>query len=219
MLVYPSRKARSPRSSGRAGRRRRVDVDWYTSRGKTLDGAGLDPAVVPGALHAALTVLEKWGTMSFAEVSARAIEYAERRIPAAPAAPRSGDRAATQVLQEVAGQPELLAEAGRLDVQARRDDQAADARAHAEADGRGRARRAKSKGRAAGIVAARDRFYKGDIAKEMVAFLQAARRAVRARATSPSTSRASKSRRRRPIAATRSTSTRSRARARCCCRR
>ena len=34
-------------------------------------------------------------------------------------------------------------------------------------------RAAKSKGRAAGIAAARDRFYKGDIAREMVAFLQA----------------------------------------------
>ena len=33
-------------------------------------------------------------------------------------------------------------------------------------------RSAKAKGRAAGIAAARDRFYKGDIAKEMVAFLQ-----------------------------------------------
>jgi gamma-glutamyltranspeptidase/glutathione hydrolase len=34
-------------------------------------------------------------------------------------------------------------------------------------------RAAKSKGRAAGIAAARDRFYKGDIARDMVAFLQA----------------------------------------------
>src|SRR5258708_15178053 len=33
-------------------------------------------------------------------------------------------------------------------------------------------RAAKSKGRAAGIAAARDRFYKGDIARDMVAFLQ-----------------------------------------------
>jgi len=32
-------------------------VDWYKSRNKTLTGAGLDPAVVPGAVHAALTVL------------------------------------------------------------------------------------------------------------------------------------------------------------------
>ena len=34
-------------------------------------------------------------------------------------------------------------------------------------------RKAKRKGRAAGIAAARDRFYKGDIAREMVAFLKA----------------------------------------------
>ena len=34
-------------------------------------------------------------------------------------------------------------------------------------------RTAKKKGRAAGVVAARDRFYKGDIAMEMVAFLKA----------------------------------------------
>ena len=33
-------------------------------------------------------------------------------------------------------------------------------------------RRAKARGRSAGIVAARDRFYKGDIAREMVAFLR-----------------------------------------------
>ena len=33
-------------------------------------------------------------------------------------------------------------------------------------------RAAKSRGRSAGIVAARDRFYKGDIAREMVAFLK-----------------------------------------------
>jgi gamma-glutamyltranspeptidase/glutathione hydrolase len=35
-------------------------------------------------LHAALTVLEKWGTMSFEQVSARAIEYAEHGFPMRP---------------------------------------------------------------------------------------------------------------------------------------
>ena len=33
-------------------------------------------------------------------------------------------------------------------------------------------RKASKKGRGAGIAAARDRFYKGDIAREMVAFLK-----------------------------------------------
>jgi len=51
-------------------------IEYYNARHKTLDGEGLDPAVVPGALHAALTVLERWGTMSFEQVSARAVEFA-----------------------------------------------------------------------------------------------------------------------------------------------
>ena len=85
VLVYPRR-------------RRKVDVRRRTGLGaesgdhrlvsrrasKTLDGDGLDPAVVPGALHAALTVLERWGTMSFEQVAARAIEYAEHGFPLRP---------------------------------------------------------------------------------------------------------------------------------------
>ena len=62
---------------GTERRHRRIAV----AQKKTLDGAGLNPAVVPGALHAALTVLERWGTMSFEQVSARAIEYAEKASP------------------------------------------------------------------------------------------------------------------------------------------
>jgi gamma-glutamyltranspeptidase/glutathione hydrolase len=56
-------------------------VDWYLSRGKTLLGEGLDPAVVPGAVHAALTVREKWGTLRFEDVALPAIDYAERGFP------------------------------------------------------------------------------------------------------------------------------------------
>ena len=46
-----------------------------------LQQEGYDPAVVPGALHAALTVLERWGTMSFADVAAPGLAYAERGFP------------------------------------------------------------------------------------------------------------------------------------------
>ena len=148
-----------------------VDVDWYLSRKKNLDGAGLDPAVVPGALHAALTVLEKWGTMSFEEVAAPAIGYAEKRFPDA-AEHRARHSESAEVLRALAREQDLLAEAGRLAVQARRNDQAADRwparlRRMVEAE-----RAARARGRDAGIIAARDRFYKGDIAREMVAFLQ-----------------------------------------------
>src|SRR4029453_11564196 len=57
VLVYPKKDAKVTSIVGQGWAPKAVDVDWYVSRKKTLDGAGLDPAVVPGALHAALTVL------------------------------------------------------------------------------------------------------------------------------------------------------------------
>ena len=81
VLVYPKKEDKVTSVVGQGWAPKAVDVDWYLSRNKTLDGAGLDPAVVPGALHAALTVLEKWGTMTFEEVAAPAIDYAEHGFP------------------------------------------------------------------------------------------------------------------------------------------
>src|SRR5688572_11680519 len=81
VLVYPKSEGKVTAVVGQGWAPKAVSVEWYRSRKKTLDGEGLDPAVVPGALHAALTVLEKWGTMSFEQVSARAIAYAEHGFP------------------------------------------------------------------------------------------------------------------------------------------
>ena len=64
VLVYPKKENKVTSVVGQGWAPSAVNVDWYRSRNKTLDGEGLDPAVVPGAVHAALTVLEKWGTMS-----------------------------------------------------------------------------------------------------------------------------------------------------------
>src|SRR5690348_16885737 len=78
VLVYPKKEAKVTSIVGQGWAPAAATVDWYKSRNKTLNGEGLDPAVVPGAIHAALTVLEKWGTMSFEEVATPAIEYAEK---------------------------------------------------------------------------------------------------------------------------------------------
>src|SRR5215470_4737580 len=81
VLVYPKKEARVTSVVGQGWAPAAVSVDWYKSRNKSLSGEGLDPAVVPGAVHAALTVLERWGTMSFEDVSAPAIGYAARGFP------------------------------------------------------------------------------------------------------------------------------------------
>lgn len=170
VLVYPRKENKVTSIVGQGWAPKAVDVDWYLSRKKTLDGAGLDPAVVPGALHAALTVLEKWGTMSFEEVSAPGLAYAENGFPMR----NSTAQAIQRQLKFFEGWPDnkkfwLKADGSmykpgetiKLPSLARTLHRMVDAE-----------RAAKNKGRAAGIVAARDRFYKGDIAAEMVAFLQ-----------------------------------------------
>src|ERR1700704_2702572 len=84
VLVYPRSEGKVTSIVGQGWAPKGATIEWYKARGKTLDGEGLDPAVVPGTLHAALTVLERWGTMSFEQVSARAIEYAELGFPMRP---------------------------------------------------------------------------------------------------------------------------------------
>ena len=170
VLVYPRSTGKVVSIVGQGWAPKGATIDWYAAHGKNLAGAGLDPAVVPGALHAALTVLERWGTMSFEQVSGRAIEYAGQGFPLRPRTARAieGNLAFFQKWpdnQRYWLKPDgsmfrpgetiklpTLARTLTLMVQAERD--------------------ASKQGRAAGILAARDRFYKGDIAREMVGFLK-----------------------------------------------
>jgi gamma-glutamyltranspeptidase / glutathione hydrolase len=169
VLVYPRTTGKVVAVVGQGWAPEHATIDWYAAHAKTLDGKGLDPAVVPGALHAALTVLDKWGTMSFEQVAARAIEYAGQGFPLRPRTVAAIGRNAKFIEEWPDNQrywrksdgssyrpgdtisfPTLARTLTRM-VEAER--------AH------------KAEGRSAGIVAARDRFYKGDIAAEMVAFL------------------------------------------------
>jgi gamma-glutamyltranspeptidase/glutathione hydrolase len=170
VLVYPKREVKVTSIVGQGWAPKAVDVDWYLSRGKTLQGAGLDPAVVPGALHAALTVLEKWGTMSFEDVSRSAIAYAEGGFPLRLSTAQGIERQLEFFKQWPDNQKYWLKADGstyKPGETIRLPTLAKTLRRMVEAE-----RRAKGKGRVAGIVAARDLIYKGAIAKEMVAFLQ-----------------------------------------------
>ena len=170
VLVYPQSERKVTSIVGQGWAPKGATIDWYTQRGKTLDGAGLDPAVVPGALHAALTVLERWGTMTFEQVAARAIEYARDGFPLRPltAAAIEGN------LEFFKAWPENHRYWLKPDGSMHRPGDtvklptlAATLTKMVEAE-----RAQRRAGRARGIAAARDRFYKGDIAQEMVAFLQ-----------------------------------------------
>jgi len=170
VLVYPKKEAKVTSIVGQGWAPRAVDVDWYLTRQKNLQGEGLDPAVVPGALHAALTVLERWGTMSFEDVVAPAIGYAEGGFPMRSSTARAIQNELTFFERWPGNKTYWLKPDGSLYKPGETIKLQATARTlrrMVEAE-----RGAKARGRAAGITAARDRFYKGDIAREMVAFLR-----------------------------------------------
>jgi gamma-glutamyltranspeptidase/glutathione hydrolase len=170
VLVYARDESKVTSIVGQGWTPAAVDVNWYLSRQKTLEGKGLDPAVVPGALHAALTVLERWGTMSFEDVAAPAIGYAERGFPLRSSTARAleTERAFFEAWPD--NKRYWLKPDGSLPRPGDTITLPATARTlrrMVEAE-----RGARQGGRVAGIAAARDRFYKGDIAREMVAFLR-----------------------------------------------
>lgn len=170
VLVYPQAEGRVTSIVGQGWAAQAATIDWYRARGKTLNGAGLDPAVIPGAIHGALTVLERWGTMSFETVSARAIEYAENGFALIPRTAQALQREYDFIQQwpdnqrfwlKPNGLPYAAGEVIKMPTLAYTLQRMVESE-----------RAAASQGREAGVVAARDQFYKGDIAKEMIAFLE-----------------------------------------------
>jgi gamma-glutamyltranspeptidase/glutathione hydrolase len=171
VLVYPRAEGVVTSIAGQGWAPRGATIDWYRSQAKDLNGAGLDPAVVPGAIHGALTVLERWGTMSFEAVAARAIGYAESGFALSPRTARALQRERSFIEQwpdnrrywlKPNGLPYEAGEIIRMPALANTLKRMVAAEQEAA-----------TQGREAGVAAARDRFYRGDIAQEMVAFLQA----------------------------------------------
>ena len=170
VLVYPKGDGKVTSIVGQGWAPHAVDVDWYLTRHKTLKGEGLDPAVVPGAIHAALTILDRWGTMSFEEVAQPAIGYAQRGFPMRLSTARAIQNELPFFQKWPGNRAYWLKPDGSAYKPGETITLPSTARTLArmiEAE-----RAAKSRGRSAGIVAARDRFYKGDIGLEMVAFLK-----------------------------------------------
>jgi gamma-glutamyltranspeptidase/glutathione hydrolase len=140
-------------------------IEWYKTHqnGKIPVNDSLLSATVPGVMDAWYIMLSKWGTKSFADVLAPAIEMAERGV----AIGGRGMNAAT-----LKKYPSSMALFGAPDGKAWSDGQvwknpnlARTWRRIVEAEKQG-----STGGRLAGLKAARDFFYKGEIAREMAKF-------------------------------------------------
>ena len=170
ILVYPQKEHKVVSIVGQGWAPKGATIEWYQQQNKTLNGSGLDPAVVPGAVHAALTVLERWGTMTFEQVSARAIQYARDGFPLRPRTVSTIERERKFIEAWATNKKTWMKPDGTMYAGGdtlKLPDLADTLEKMVKAE-----RSAKRRGRARGVAAARDRFYKGDIAREMVAFLR-----------------------------------------------
>ena len=133
--------------------------------------AGMKAGIVPGNLGGYLSLLDRLGTMSIAEVFAPAIEYAEKGYPIDMMLAQSIDRGKTNLAKYPTtakvflpnGQP---IKAGEL---LKNPDYAQTLRKLVDAEKQALAKKAT---RSQAIRAAADRFYRGDIAQEFERFFK-----------------------------------------------
>jgi gamma-glutamyltranspeptidase / glutathione hydrolase len=144
-------------------------IDWYKANqaGKIPVNDSLLSGTVPGAVDAWYILLSRWGTKTFAEVLQPAIELAERGLPIggngfnARTFTRYADKYPTT--KKLFGPPN--GQRWQVGEVWKNPDLAQTLRRLVEAE-----KEAAPKGRLAALKAARDRFYKGDIAHEMAKF-------------------------------------------------
>jgi gamma-glutamyltranspeptidase/glutathione hydrolase len=173
-LVYDARRRETQALSGQGTAPALATIEFFRKRGldRIPTGPGADAHLsftVPGAVDAYLTLLETHGTKTISEVLAPAVQYAERGFPmyeymhrllAIPETRSQFDvypPGGTAVFYPNGRVPEV----GELFVQPAL---AGTLRKLVEADAQGRGHRQ------AGIAAARQRFYRGDVAATIGAF-------------------------------------------------
>src|SRR5438445_5597824 len=168
VLVYNAREKKVYSVNAEPRAPKVATIEWYEKNdgGELPDSGGLLAGGLPGVVDAWYIVLDRWGTMSFAQVLQPAIDLAENGFPLSEAA-------ASQIADEnkILKYPTTVKiylpdghvpEAGDI---LRNPDLARTLRKLVEAE-----KANASKGRHEALKAARDRFYKGDIARELAAF-------------------------------------------------
>jgi len=171
LLVYDAREKKVYSVNAEPRAPKLATIEWYEkNHGGTIpESDGLLSGGLPGVVDAWYLLLDHWGTMSFEQVLQPAIELAENGFPL------SEDGAAV-----IAGVNKILKYPSTVKIYLpngrppkageifRNPDLARTLKKLVEAE-----RANQGKGRHESLKAARDRFYKGDIAHEMAAFSEA----------------------------------------------
>ena len=145
-------------------------IEWYAehNNGELPRSDGLLSASIPAVVDAWYVLLDRWGTMTFAEVLAPAIEVAEEGFPISERLARS--IAGSEKIRKYPTTMKIYFPNGRAPEPGeifKNPDAARTLKRLVEAE-----QQNAGQGRRAALKAARDRFYKGDIAREMAAFFE-----------------------------------------------
>jgi gamma-glutamyltranspeptidase/glutathione hydrolase len=134
--------------------------------------AGMKAAVVPGNIGGLIAMLDRFGTRTLGDVLAPAIEYAEQGHPANDGF-AAGVRSGQKLLARTPTSAALFMPNGKMPQSGemvRNPDLAATLKKMADAE---QAALKKGAARSAALKAARDRFYKGDIAQDIADYFKA----------------------------------------------
>src|SRR6478752_4056128 len=147
---------------------RLATIDWYNKNndGKIPNSDGLLSASLPGVIDAWYILLDRWGTMTFAQVLEQAIDVAENGFPIGDGLARA--IAGSRKIQKYPTTMKVYFPGGKAPRPGeifRNVDAARMLRKLVEAE-----QVAAPQGRREALRAARDRFYKGDIARTMGEF-------------------------------------------------
>ncbi len=173
VLVYDARAKKVLSINAEPRAPKLATIEWYekNSGGKIPVSDGLLSGGLPGVVDAWYILLDRWGTMSFEQVLQPAIDLAENGFPLSEARAHTITSARAQKILKYPSTIKIYKpkgeapEAGEI---FKNPDLARTLKKLVEAE-----RANKAKGRHEALKAARDRFYTGDIAREMAAFSEA----------------------------------------------
>ncbi|MBI2191363.1 MAG: gamma-glutamyltransferase family protein [Planctomycetes bacterium] len=171
ILVYPAREDRVYAISGQGWAPRAMTLDWFREhRVSLIPGDGLLAATVPAAVDAWILCLIRFGRLTLAETLGPAIELAEEGFPMYPGLRNAIRANADRFRREWPGSAAVCLPGGRVPEVGeayRQLDWARTFRRLIEAESAHSHR-----GREAALRAARDEFYRGDIARRIADFAQ-----------------------------------------------
>jgi len=173
LLIYDSRARKVFSLNAEGAAPRLATIEWYRKNhsGTLPLSDTLLSGTVPGVVDAWYILLDRWGTRSFAEVLAPAIDVAENGFPLSERL--AGGISGSKKLRKYPSSLEVYFPGGKqrwLPGEIfTNPDLARTLKKLVEAE-----RQNASKGRSAALRAARDRFYKGDIARDMARFSEEA---------------------------------------------